>query len=217
MDKPITTILFDLDGTLLDTNELIIQSFEGVLGKHYPGQYTRKEILPFLGPTLTDTFNGMDPSRTEGMIQEYREWNMANHDQLAAEFDGVTEVLTQLADKGIRMAIVSTKRNDMVHRGLNLLGITHLFDTVIGLDDVQRPKPNPEPLLLAMDRLNASKEEVLMVGDNFHDIEGGKNAGVRTAAVAWSLKGPEFLSTFNPDYMLTHISDLYELVGVAVK
>lgn len=217
MDKPITTILFDLDGTLLDTNELIMQSFEQLLGKHYPGKYTRIDILPFLGPTLAETFNGMDPSKTEGMIQEYREWNLANHDRLVDEFDGVTEVLTQLANSGIRMAIVSTKRNDMVHKGLDLIGITHLFETIIGLDDVQRPKPDPEPLLLAMDRLNALKEEVLMVGDNFHDIEGGKNAGVRTAAVAWSAKGSEFLSTFNPDYMLTHISDLYELVGVKGK
>ncbi|MBD7908932.1 pyrophosphatase PpaX [Sporosarcina gallistercoris] len=214
MDKPITTILFDLDGTLLDTNELIMQSFERLLGNHYPGQYTRKEILPFLGPTLAETFNKMDPSKTEVMIQEYREWNMANHDRLVAEFDGVTEVLTQLANNGIRMAIVSTKRNDMVRKGLDLIGITQLFEVIIGLDDVQRPKPDPEPLLLAIDRLDASKEEVLMVGDNFHDIEGGKNAGVRTAAVAWSAKGPEFLSTFNPDYMLTHISDLYEIVGV---
>lgn len=217
MDKPITTILFDLDGTLLDTNELIMQSFEKLLETHYPGKYTRTEILPFLGPTLAETFNKMDPSKTEAMIQEYREWNMANHDRLVAEFDGVTEVLSTLANHGIRMAIVSTKRNDMVRMGLDLIGITQLFEVIIGLDDVQRPKPDPEPLLLAMDRLNASKEEVLMVGDNFHDIEGGKNAGVRTAAVAWSAKGPEFLSTFNPDYMLTHISDLYEIVGVTVK
>ena len=217
MDKPITTILFDLDGTLLDTNELIMQSFEQLLGKHYPGQYTRTEILPFLGPTLAETFTKMDPSKMEGMIQEYREWNMINHDRLVSEFDGVTEVLTQLANNGIRMAIVSTKRNDMVQKGLDLIGISHLFETVIGLDDVQNPKPDPEPLLLAIERLHASKEEVLMVGDNFHDIEGGKNAGVRTAAVSWSLKGPEFLSTFNPDYMLTRISDLYELTGVKVK
>ncbi|MGG0643373.1 pyrophosphatase PpaX [Sporosarcina gallistercoris] len=214
MDKPITTILFDLDGTLLDTNELIMQSFEKLLETHYPGKYTRTEILPFLGPTLAETFNKMDPAKTEAMIQEYREWNMANHDRLVAEFDGVTDVLTTLANHGVRMAIVSTKRNDMVLKGLDLIGITQLFEVIIGLDDVQRPKPDPEPLLLAMERLNASKEEVLMVGDNFHDIEGGKNAGVRTAAVAWSAKGPEFLSTFNPDYMLTHISDLYEIVGV---
>ncbi len=217
MANHITTILFDLDGTLLDTNELIMQSFEQLLGKHYPSQYTRTDILPFLGPTLTETFDKMDPSKTVEMIEEYREWNIAHHDELSIEFDGVTETLTQLASNGIRMAIVSTKRNDMVEKGLALLGIRHLFETVIGLDDVTHPKPNPEPLLLAMERMGVTKDEVLMVGDNFHDIEGGKNAGVLTAGVAWSLKGKEFLSTFHPDYMLTHITDLYELLDVTVN
>lgn len=217
MANKITTILFDLDGTLLDTNELILQSFEQLLGKHYPGRYQRADILPFLGPTLAETFNGMDPAKTEMMILEYRDWNMANHDRLVSEFDGVTETLTRLKDLGIRMAVVSTKRNDMVQKGLDLLQLSDLFETIVGLDDVQNPKPDPEPLLLAMKRLNVQKEEVLMVGDNFHDILGGKNAGVRTAGVAWSLKGEEFLSTFNPDYMLKHITDLYEIIGVAVK
>ena len=217
MDKPITAVLFDLDGTLLDTNELIMQSFEQLLERHYPGQYTRPDILPFLGPTLTETFNSMDPLKTEMMIADYREWNIANHDLLASEFDGVKEVLTILKEKGIRMAIVSTKRNDMVQRGLKLLGIKSLFEAVVGLDDVQHPKPNPEPLMIAMERLGVSKHEVLMVGDNMHDIVGGQNAGVRTAGVSWSLKGPEFLKTFNPDYMLTHISDLYEILGVSEK
>lgn len=217
MDKPITTILFDLDGTLLDTNELIMQSFEQLLERHYPGQYTRPDILPFLGPTLAETFNSMDPSKTEMMIAEYREWNLANHDILASEFDGVKETLVQLKAQGIHMAIVSTKRNDVVQKGLKLLDIEELFETVVGLDDVQHPKPDPEPLNLAMERLGVSKEEVLMVGDNMHDILGGQHAGVRTAGVAWSLKGPEFLKTFNPDFMLTKITDLYDILGVPVK
>ncbi|GKV69916.1 pyrophosphatase PpaX [Sporosarcina sp. NCCP-2716] len=217
MDKPITTILFDFDGTLLDTNELILQSFEQLLEVHYPGRYTRTDILPFMGPTLAESFNSIDPAKTEQFIGEYREWNLANHDRLAVEFDGVTEVLTRLAAHGVRMAIVSTKRNDMVQKGLDLIGIGHLFETVVGLDDVTNAKPDPEPLLLAMERLGAAKDEVLMVGDNFHDIEGGKNAGVRTAGVAWSAKGPEFLWNYGPDYMLTHISDLYAITGVPAE
>lgn len=159
MANKITTVLFDLDGTLLDTNELIMQSFEQLLDRHYPGQYTRTKILPFLGPTLAETFNAMDPSKTEAMIEEYRTWNILNHDLLATPFDGVPETLTRLVDNGIRMAIVSTKRKDMVGKGLQLLGIGHLFETVIGLDDVKRPKPDPEPLLLAMQRMNVSKRK----------------------------------------------------------
>ena len=110
------------------------------------------------------------------------------------------------------MAVVSTKKNNMVMRGLDLLDVDGIFDVVIGLDDVTNPKPDPEPILLALNRSGAKKEEALMIGDNFHDVEGGQNAGVRTAGVAWTIKGEAFLQTFNPDYMLQHISDLLRIV-----
>ena len=87
-----------------------------------------------------------------------------------------------------------------------------VFDVVIAMDDVTKTKPDPEPILLALERLGATADEALMIGDNYHDIVGGQNAGVRTAGVAWSAKGEDFLQTFNPDYMLQHISDLLQLV-----
>lgn len=216
MTKNITTLLFDFDGTLLDTNELIIQSFAHVLNNYFPGEYSRTDILPFLGPTLQDTFGSVDLERSEEMIKDYRKWNIAMHDGIATEFDGVTETLHLLKEQGFKMAIVSTKQNAVVMQGLNLLNVTDLFDVVIGLDDVEHAKPDPEPILLALSRLDADKEEALMIGDNYHDIVGGQNAGVRTAGVAWSLKGEDFLQSFNPDYMLQHISDLLKIVEVDV-
>ncbi|WP_342514565.1 pyrophosphatase PpaX [Sporosarcina sp. FSL K6-1522] len=212
MAKPITTLLFDFDGTLLDTNELIIQTFQHVLDKHYPGEYERADILPFLGPTLMDTFGKVNPERAEEHIAEYRAWNIAHHDDLAYEFDGVSETLRLLKAAGMKMAIVSTKRKDMIERGLGLLDVEGVFDVVIGIDDVTNPKPDPEPIVLALEKLGATAEEALMIGDNYHDIEGGKNAGVRTAAVAWSIKGESFLQTYQPDYMLHHISDMLKIV-----
>lgn len=217
MVKKITTLIFDFDGTLLDTNELIIRTFGHVLNKHYPGKYGRDEILPFLGPTLQETFDSVDKENSKELIEEYRAWNLAMHDELATEFDGVSETLNILKNTGLKMAIVSTKKNDMVMRGVNLLDVDGVFDTIIGLDDVTNPKPDPEPILLALERLDADKEEALMIGDNYHDIVGGQNAGVRTAGVAWTIKGEEFLQTFSPDYMLHHISDLLKIVkGIEV-
>ena len=212
MSKQITTLLFDFDGTLLDTNELIIQTFQHVLDKYFPGVYGRDEILPFLGPTLDDTFNSINLEQAEEMIGEYRAWNFAMHDELASEFDGVSKTLRLLKDEGLKMAIVSTKRRDMVMKGLDLLDADGVFDVIIGIDDVTNAKPDPEPVLLALERLGAGKEEALMIGDNYHDIIGGQNAGVRTAGVAWTSKGEEYLKTFNPDYMLQHISDLLQIV-----
>ena len=134
------------------------------------------------------------------------------HDDLVVEYDGVAETLILLKARGIKLAIVSTKKRDIIQRGLKWMGIEDVFDVVIGLDDVVKPKPDPEPILLALSQLNASKDEAIMIGDNYHDIEGGQNAGVRTAGVAWTAKGEEYLASFNPTYMLQHISDLLQMV-----
>lgn len=210
--QPITTLLFDFDGTLLDTNDLIIQSFLSVLGKRYPGRFSHSDVLHFIGPSLKQTFDSIDETLTEELIQEYRAWNIEMHDKMAVEFDGVNETLRLLKSRGIKMAIVSTKRQAIVRKGLKLMGIEDVFEIVIGLDDVLNPKPDPEPILLALKKLDATKEESLMIGDNSHDIEGGHNAGVRTAGVAWSAKGEVYLATFKPTFMLQHISDLLDIV-----
>lgn len=212
MTKNITTLLFDFDGTLLNTNELIIHTFTKVLDKHFPNSYGRDDIMEFIGPSLNQTFEAIAPSRTEELIKEYRELNLALHDEMVSVYDGVEETLYLLKNRGLKMAIVSTKKKATILHGLRLMGVSELFDTVISLDDVINPKPDPEPILKALKELSSSAAESLMIGDNSHDIEGGRNAGVRTAGVAWSAKGEEFLATFNPDYMLQHISDLLELV-----
>lgn len=217
MTKEITTLLFDFDGTLLDTNELIIQTFLSVLGKHFPGRFEREDVMHFIGPSLNQTFDAIDSERSAELIAEYRELNKTMHDELVTEYDGVPETLRLLKARGLKMAIVSTKRCETIIHGLELMGVSDIFDVMIGLDEVKNPKPDPEPVLLALEQLGSNPDEALMIGDNSHDIEGGKNAGVRTAGVAWSAKGEEFLASLNPDFMLQHISDLLELTKEAVQ
>jgi pyrophosphatase PpaX len=209
----INTLLFDLDGTLIDTNELIITSFLHTLNHYYPDQYKREDVLKFMGPPLFDTFNEMDKERTEEMIATYREYNLAQHDALVTEFDGVFEAVKTLHDKGYKLGIVTTKMRGTVNMGLKLTKLDQFFDVVVALDDVERAKPDPEPVNKALDQLHASPEEAIMIGDNHHDILAGKNAGTITAGVAWSIKGKEHLATFKPDYMLEHISDILTIVG----
>ena len=206
-------LLFDLDGTLINTNELIIESFLYVLGDKFPGKYTRESVIPFLGPPLRETFDSIDPTMTEMLISSYREWNIQNHDDMVTPFDGVVETLQLLKEKGYKLAIVSTKRRDMIDRGLRLINCEDMFDTIVGLDNVTNPKPDPEPLLLALEQLNVQPEDALMIGDNYHDIEGGQRAGVDTAAVAWSIKGEAFLATFNPTYIIKHISEIVDIAA----
>ncbi len=205
-------LLFDFDGTLLNTNELIIQTFMHVLNDRFPGQYSPEDCIKFIGPSLIETFEQIAPNEVGEMIKKYREWNHAHHDELVTEYDGVLSTLQKLKEQDIRLAIVSTKRRDTIKKGLELMGASHLFEFLIGIDDVKNVKPHPEPVLLAIEKLGISKEEAMMIGDNYHDIEAGKNAGVKTAGVAWSIKGEDFLRQYNPDYMLHHITDLLTIV-----
>lgn len=208
----IKALLFDFDGTLLDTNDLIIQTFMHILEEKFPGQYSPQDCLKFIGPSLKETFDEITPGETEAMIARYREWNAVHHDELVKGYDAVVSTLQKLKAQGIRLAVVTTKNRAGIERGMKVLGADGMFEHCITLDDVTHVKPHPEPILLALEKLGVTKEEALMIGDNSHDIEGGKNAGVRTAGVAWSFKGEDYLRAFNPDFMLQHMTDLLELV-----
>ncbi|WP_046174374.1 pyrophosphatase PpaX [Domibacillus indicus] len=213
----ITTLLFDLDGTLINTNDLIVESFLHTLNHYFPGQYEREDVYPFMGPPLIDTFEALDKERTEEMVAHYRAFNLEKHDSLVTEFEGVYETIRTLHENGFKMAIVSTKIRETIIKGLNLANLDPFFDVIVGLDDVENAKPHPEPVQKALAALNASPEEAMMIGDNYHDIEGGQNAGVKTAGVAWSLKGRDFLNTFNPDYMLESMADLLDILQVGTS
>jgi pyrophosphatase PpaX len=213
MKNNINTILFDLDGTLIDTNELIISTYLHTLEKYYPGKYKREDVLPFLGPTLHEVFENMNPERVEEMILEYRTYNLANHDLLVKEFVGVMETIETLKKKGYKLAIVTTKREDVAFKGLRLMNLDPFFDVMIAYDHVKKVKPDPEPIFLALEKLNSKPEETLMVGDNFHDVLAGKNAGTKTAGVAWTIKGRDYLAKFDPDYMLENMTDLLTILG----
>ncbi len=214
MNNNITTILFDLDGTLIDTNELIIQSFLHTLDRYYPNKYGREDVLPFIGPTLDQTFGSINKEKTEEMIRVYRDFNNTQHDYYTREFPGVYETIKTLHEKGFKLGIVTAKILYTAKKGLKLCRLEPFFDTVVALDHTTKPKPDPQPILKALEQLGSKPEEAIMVGDNYHDILAGKNAGTKTAGVAWAIKGKDFLLEYGPDYMLEKIEDLLPIVGV---
>ena len=213
MTNKITTILFDLDGTLIDTNELIITTYLHTLEKYYPSKYQREDVLPFLGPTLHEAFGSIDPDLVEEMVLEYRAFNIANHDELVTEFAGVFETVQSLKDRGYKLGIVTTKRHDVTLKGLRLMDLERFFEVVVTYDHVSKTKPDPEPIFKALEQLDSSPEETMMVGDNYHDILAGKNAGTITAGCAWSIKGREYIAKYEPDYILENMTDLLTILG----
>lgn len=210
--KNIRTILFDLDGTLIDTNELIIASFEHTF-KQFNREFTREEIIAFNGPPLVETFEKISPGDAVEMVKTYREHNLAHHDSYVTAYPYVTETLEKLRAAGVNLGIVTTKMRPGVEMGLALTGLDEIIDTVITLGDVTHAKPHPEPVQKGMEALGGDAATTLMVGDNAHDIEAGKNAGVQTAGVAWAHKGRDHLAAYEPDYMLEDMRDLLWMTG----
>ncbi|WP_433618235.1 pyrophosphatase PpaX [Paenibacillus cellulositrophicus] len=209
----IDTVLFDLDGTIIDTNELIISSFMHVLEKHVPTPLTREVIIPKMGMTLEQQLQFFSGSEdVTHFHQAYRTYNDAHHDEMVQPFPHVLEVIKELDRRGITMGVVTTKNKPGAFRVLEMFGLDKYMKAIVTVMDVEHPKPHPEPVLMAINQLGADPAATLMVGDSPVDIQSAKAAGARSAGVAWSLKGEKVLREYNPDYILHDMTDLYSLV-----
>ncbi|MEX2461596.1 MAG: pyrophosphatase PpaX [Paenibacillaceae bacterium] len=210
----IDTILFDLDGTLLDTNELIIQSFHHALQVHKLAPVLREDIIRQMGKPLREQI-ALFSKRTDvdDIVGTYREFNLGKHDEMVLLFPHVKETLTALHAQGLKLGVVTSKIRLTVCRGLQLFGLKPYLSTIVTSDDVRQPKPHPESVFLALSRLEAKPKHTLMVGDSQYDLMAAQGAGIRSAGVAWSLQGEVVLRQFNPDYILQEMSDLLHIVA----
>ncbi|GGG05100.1 pyrophosphatase PpaX [Paenibacillus abyssi] len=215
MTTKIQTVLFDLDGTILDTNELIIQSFIHALKDIVPTDFNREHIIPSMGHPLAvqmQLFSQLED--VSHLVAEYRKINLQLHDELVRPFPHVLEVLEALHSAGLQLGVVTTKMRMTTERGLKYVGLWDWMSSIVTMDDVQHPKPHPEPVQRAVRELNADPSSTLMVGDSGVDMESALAAGVIPVGVAWSLKGEAKLWEAGAKHMLHDMRDLYEIVGL---
>lgn len=204
----IDTVLFDFDGTLLNSNELIAQSHLSVLAHYFPGQYCRASVRQFNGPPLRSVYEQLAPTQVDAMLARYRAFSHAHHDDWVSLFPDVIPTLQRLRDSGKKIAIVSTKLNPILNQGLALFGLHDHVDVVIGGSDCLLHKPDPEPILKALAALNSVAENSIMVGDNWQDIASAHNAGVASVFVAWSEKTLHDVLPHKPDHMISSMKAL---------
>lgn len=214
MKQKFDTILFDLDGTLVNTYELIIRSFLHTFEKYAPNRFTREDCIPFIGPTLKESFDSVLPEKADEMIDYYREFNIKFHDDWVEEFEGVHETVKKLYENGYKLAVVTTKQKETAYQGLKATNLHTYFSVIIGSDEVEKHKPDPEPLYMALERLDSHPDQSIMVGDSYHDILGAKNAGVTSVGVSWTIKGKDFLKQYEPDFLIDHMTELLKITGV---
>jgi pyrophosphatase PpaX len=178
-------VLFDLDGTLVDSAQIILGSFhhatETVLGRRFPDA----QILEMVGGTnLNAQMATLAPDDVDDLVRVYRAHNNPFYDDLPC-FDGIVDVLRTLHDEGRKLGVVSAKPTATVERVFDGAGIGEFFDVVVGSDKTEKHKPDPEPLLHALRELDALPADAAYVGDSPYDMQAAKAAGVFAVAVAW--------------------------------
>lgn len=208
MPAPLS-VLFDLDGTLVDTVPFILASvrhaFDG-----YGMSPSEEEWLAGIGTPLRAQLAcfARRPEDVETLQARYREFWRAEHDRMTRCFPGAKEIVAELSAAGHPLAVVTAKTEEGAFRTLRHTGLLPLFGVVVGADSCGRAKPDPEPVHLALSRLGSAPRRAMIVGDSLHDLAAGRAAGVLTVAAVWGACTRETLRDAAPDRLLEDIRDL---------
>jgi len=206
------TVLFDLDGTVVDSGAIILASMRHATREVLGRDYSDEELLQTVGgPGLEAQMRAFAPDQVDRLVDVYRAHNEPLHDELEP-CAGMEEVLVRLAEQGRRLGVVTAKRRATVELAFARVPLGHHFDTIVGGDETERHKPDPEPLLLAAERLGAEPKATAYVGDSPFDVRAAKAAGMFAVAVTWGrIHDRSRLEAEQPDAI---VDSAEELLGV---
>lgn len=208
-------VLFDLDGTLIDSIALILQSAQFAFVDHDGPVPSDAEWLAGVGTPLVAMFRkyARDETQVDALIARYREYQIPNHDRLVHAYDGVVNTVRWLRAAKHPLGIVTSKTELLAQRGIDCIGIGDCFDVLIGCDTIALHKPDPAPVHAALERLGVPATNAFFVGDSVHDMYAGNAAGVTTVAALWGPFTREELAPSQPRHFLERIADLPRLLG----
>ncbi len=214
--RHLQAVLFDLDGTLIDTVELIRVSFRfatrTVLGYELPDEVTMANV----GQPLARQFRDMAPDHAEELLRVYREFNMAHHDELAKAYPGTIEVLEQMQARGIPMGIVTSKGTQAAARGIDHFGLGPFMQVVVTADDVEIHKPDPHPLRFAATLMGVELGYCIYVGDSPHDMQAAVAGGAIAVAALWGAFTRDEVVVPGTSFAMNSITELPALIGANV-
>lgn len=207
-----TVVLFDFDGTLIDTNGLIVEALQASAVKANGKELSEAELDHILGRPLQEQMEIICADQADDLVTYYRAYYRARRDEKTAIFDGIHHMLDQLRDAGVRMGVVSNKGTSGIRHGIELFDLHRYFEVALSSEDVTRKKPHPEGIHKALDTMKATGEKVLFVGDSGHDIECGQRAGVDTVLVGWTILDKARLEKLNPNYVVESTEELAQTI-----
>jgi len=209
------TVVFDLDGTLIDSLALIVESFRHAARTVLDRSLTEEEMVARWGEPLTVRVAHLAPGRSEEFVAAYTAHYDAHHDRLCRPFPGIPEMLAALAARGCRQGVVTSKRRRSTTQALERWGLGSWIQEAVCAEDVRVPKPAPDPIVEVLKRLHVAPQDAWMVGDAAFDIEAARGAGVRSVAALWGAREREALLAARPDYLVARPADVVSLVASA--
>lgn len=210
----IRAVLYDFDGTLADSTELIMRCYRHTMTVHLGAAPPDEEWLSGFGTPLETALRRFARSEAEleAMLDSYRSHQGEIHDTLLRPFPGAADAVRRLAQMGVALAIVTSKHRRATLRGMELCSLTSHITEIVTPEDVTHAKPHPEPVVLALKRLGVRPHEAIFVGDSPHDLAAGRAAGTRTGAALWGPFPRAVLEAERPDHLLARQEEVVELV-----
>ena len=210
---PLEAVLFDFDGTLIDTGGLILASFRHTMREALGrDDLSDEELMRNVGVPLLKQMEEFAPGRGEELVAVYRKHNHAHHDEIAEPFEGVDALLSGVRDLGLPIGIVTSKGQVAFGMGERLIGLDGKVDLVVTADDVHTHKPDPFPLVYAADKLGVDVTRTVYVGDSPHDMAAAKAAGSVAVAALWGMFSEESLVAESPDHVASSPREVLELL-----
>ena len=222
----LTAVLFDFDGTLVDTTELIYQSLRHASNEVLGHEPPRETLMAYVGQPLPDQMAALVEKEYDGeadadslveeLLKSYRHYNDEHHEALIQKFPDVEKSLVRLKEAGVKIAVVTSKRQHSVDMAIDSFPeLGRVTDHFVTMEDTNEHKPKPAPLLKGLELLgDIPLAEAAYVGDSPHDIEAARAAGLTSVGVSWGAFTVEDLQATNPDYL---VEDLDAVVDILLE
>ena len=213
----VNTVLFDLDGTLMDSNGVIIETWQHTVRELAGWEITAEVVYTTFGEMLVDSMRRLIPEVDIEYARDFfRDYQRVIFLDRIKFFDGTEEVLRRIKTAGYKNAIVTSRLKTSTEKALSHFKIRDLFDAVLTASDIDKFKPDPAPLFMTLDMIDSKPEEAIIIGDTIHDIEAGRAAGTMTALVDWSIAVPPEKrgEEPTPDFIIEKLIDIPDMMGI---